>query len=153
MPLGFGLAPWGTSIFGYGATDQLTSDKTPVYQKADGTPGTARLIDLATGDYVLSETGRFVGVDEVEQAVYLRLFTMKGSSILAGLGQDISSLKVMGENIQRKVEDAVNVALNDLIQAEMVEVVSVSVEVEKNRLAYVVEWRDVESDSLKETAV
>lgn len=152
-PLGFGFFPFGASPFGYGQPGKAGVSNSPIYQKSDGKEGTARFIDPYSRDYVLTDNGRFLGADEVEQAVYLALTTAKGSSVLSDLGQSFTNLQIAGENLQRRVEDEVNVALNDLIQAEMIELIAVSAQYQNNRLTVKVEWRDVASDSPKETTV
>lgn len=153
--LGFGLFRFGTSPFGYGTPAQTTVDRTPLYQQEDGTEGTARIIDLATKDYVLDETtGKFIGTGQIEQMVYLALVTNKGTSLVTSLGQTFRNITVISDNIKVRVEDEVNQALSELMSLKLVTLEEVEVSVSRTRrLNIAVHWKDVATDALHKTDV
>jgi hypothetical protein len=151
---GFGFCKAGTSSFGYGDPGTVTPDRSKILQLADGTQGTARKIDLLTRDYVLDTvSGRFVGMDQVEQMVNLALITIRGSAIIPTFGQAFSNIKTITDNVLVKVEDEVSQALADLIRNKFISLEGVDVQVNKGRLSVTVSWRDISSGTIKETGV
>lgn len=152
---GFGIAPAGTSPFGFGAPATASPTVGKPLTKADGSQGDARKIDPVTKDYVIDPTtGRTVGFDGVQQQVYLALVTVKGSSAVADLGQEFTSLKLIPENIQALVEDKVREALAALIQKNKVQLIRVDTELNRNKaLAIRVKWMDLTKRTTSETVV
>src|SRR5574343_541381 len=96
--LGAGIAPAGTSPFGFGAPAVITTRETHLFAMSDMGEtgvGSARRIDPTTRDYVIdAETGLTLGYTATQQNVYLALVTLRGSSILATLGSDVSKIQV-----------------------------------------------------------
>lgn len=74
----------------------------------------SRAIDPVTQDYVLNDNGTFVGQSYVQTAVYLALFTTFNSSAVVGLGNQLKSIPVVGNNIVNQVTNIVNQALQVL---------------------------------------
>lgn len=154
--LGFGLCPFGTVPFGFGTPATFDNNIGSPLLKEDGSQGTAIFLDPATGDYVLNaDTNEYIGMDVVEQMVYLALNTVRGSAFLETLGQGFSTIRVISKNIQVRVEDEVRIALSALISDKLIELVAVEVSVKQlshvGKPAITIHWRNLADDELRET--
>lgn len=129
MPdLGFGLAAFGSSSFGYGESAVVNSTSAKLYLDTKGAQHNAAEINTVTGDLVRDpETGLHRGMDSVGQMVYLALRTLKGSSIVRELGINMR-VKLLSETTTQKVRDAVNEALSNLVSRQLVEVTQINAE-------------------------
>lgn len=87
----------------------------------------ARYIDPITKDFVLADNGHFVGQDAVAQRVYLSLITYFNTSAQSGLGNQFFNIKLITKNIVNKCNAAVRLALQDLIDTDVITLNSVSV--------------------------
>lgn len=136
-----GLVPAG---FGVPATGD---------QKAAGTPPTARFIDPATGDYEFGSDGRLRGMTGIEQRVQLAVRTLLGSSALASLGIDLS-LDRATDDVQRRVQNAVEQALASMVRSGEIAIVSVTVQRPlPSRLVTRVSWTDLTTGTARESVI
>ena len=143
--LGFGLSPFGSSVYGFGQAASVDSTTAKLFLKPDGTRGNAAKIDPYTKDYVLDDNGNIVGDNSVNQMVYLALRTTKNSSVLLGFGIDISKIKTVTDNVNVKFQLAVNEALKHMTDKKLIS--NVTVKVNKigqlpGALEVIVNWRD-----------
>ncbi len=129
MPdVGIGLAPLGSSSLGFGAPTRLNSTTAKLYLAADGTRKNAAAIDTVTGDIKRDPlTGIHLGMDGVQQQVYLALRTLKGSSVVLSLGIAFKATTISATTT-RKIEEAVRAALADLVLRQLVKIVAIKPE-------------------------
>lgn len=80
---------------------------------------TARLINPATGDYQVDETGHFVGMNQINQDVQLALLTTFGSASTA-IGNTLKSIRLITPNLQQQVQIAVKTCLANLINSKKI---------------------------------
>jgi hypothetical protein len=127
---GVGSQGIGGSPYGVG-TPAVQTDLGGKLLKRDAmsTQTGSRYIDPVTGDYIVSDTGRIEGMDDVKQLVVLRVKTTRGSAGYQSLGQELLKIDRITSNIQRRVESTLTAALQDLIDAEMIVIIDISVEV------------------------
>lgn len=152
---GLGTAPAGSSYAGFGLPATTTPPTSIPFQKADGTQGTSRAIDAATRDYVLDlTTGRVLGMDAVQQLVLLALTTVKGSSAVASLGQEISTIRTITDSTTALITLRVSEALASLIAQRKVSLDSVSVErTQDSRIEIEVRWTDLTKNKPNVTTI
>jgi hypothetical protein len=141
--LGAGFSAAGSCPAGFGdivqapapATDNLIDDK--------GIQRTARAINPITGDYILRASGRAQGVSRSAQLVLIRLRTILNSSSVANLGLRASD----GDRsavIDRRTQANITDALQDLVDAGIIELISVTVNADLPwRQRPLVRWRDL----------
>lgn len=141
---GIGLAPMGSSPLGYGSPSQTNSTTAKLYLASDGTRRNAASIDTVTGDFQRDPTtGIHLGMDGVQQQVYLALRTLKGSSIVLNLGLSFK-MTTLSETTARKVEESVRSALSDLVTRQLVRVDKVTAErVKITGLLVIVNWTNL----------
>lgn len=145
MPdVGIGLAPFGSSRLGFGAPAQTNSTTAKLYLAADGLRKNAAFIDTVSGDVSRDpNTGVHLGMDGVQQQVYLALRTLKGSAIVQNLGISFK-MTVISETTVRKVEDAVRSALADLVLRQLVKIGKITVErVKMTAISITVTWTNL----------
>lgn len=141
--LGFGNAPFGNSIFGWG--QPATTDKRPENLVV------ARWINPDTNDLEILADGTFAGMPAVRQRVLLLLRTSLGSAKADGsrtLGSTIREIKRIDETTQRKVQVAVRTALHQLIAVEKLinlDSVQVNAVSPAGRLEVVISYTDLTS--------
>jgi len=142
MPdIGMGLAPMGTSPFGFGTPAIANSSSTKVLKKPDGTQGAVPLI--VKGDFVLDETGQKVGADAVPMQVQIALFTERDRSAVRNFGLDLA-LSIFTADAQRKADTAVRLALKHLTDKRAISVQSVTLDrVSQGGAQIVVRWVDL----------
>jgi len=76
-------------------------------------PITADYIDPATGDYVSMTSG----LDPIDAQVVIALNTVRGSgAAVKDEGNNLESVRKIGETVQREIESEVRVALKRLIE-------------------------------------
>lgn len=150
LPYPYGF-PYG---FPYGVTQissqpivnspVLPSDLTDINNQIQS----ARVINPLTMDYELNANGTFTGQSVVQTSVYLALFTQLNSSAVFGMGQNISSIKVITPNITTQVANQVNLALTSLINQGLVVLLNVSVSnPAQGELTVQVQWQDLTVNS------
>lgn len=86
----------------------------------------ARLIDQVSGDYVLTDTGYFVGMNDIEQKVLLALRTTYNSAT-SPIGQQLRSVRVIDTNIVPQLQFLIGQALSSLINSQYITLDSVVV--------------------------
>lgn len=145
MALGMGVAPLGTSSFGFGIPDSILGPSSKILiSSQDGQAKTAKKLDPLSGQYVIDSLGRFEGTDTVPQLVMLRAKTVRGSSSLPNFGQSFTSIDRIRDNIQEEVTNAVNVAMDDLVRGKLIAINSVTIErFNTSGLIIVMRWTDL----------
>lgn len=141
---GFGLAPFGSSIFGYGSPALANPNIGKALATTTGV-GEVRFINPKTKDYEMDPaTGKLLGGTDTQQLVYLALVTVSNSSAVQSLGQGISKIKLITSNLQRQVENEVQLALRSLIIKNIISLDSVTVDRDRNNaVIIVVAWTDL----------
>lgn len=151
--IGFGLAPAGTSQFGFGAPASAVAIVGRPFDMTDQfrTAGDSRRIDPTTRDFVIDEdTGRVLGMTANQQRVYLALITQLGSSADSLLGSEILSIETVTRNIVSRVDNEVRRALGPLVAEGSIEIVSVDAYAQNTHLRTKVVWLDL-TDNTKYT--
>lgn len=152
---GAGLARYGLCSAGFGDLD-TTNPQFSLWKMTDGTQGTARNINTITGNYSVNSDGFFVGMDEVDQQVYLALVTIKGSASDTLLGQTFSRLQIISGNYKQQITAMVNNALSDLVSSKTISINNISVIQDTNsktRIGIKVDWTDTTNNISKSTSV
>lgn len=150
--LGFGLAPFGTSAYGYGQFDYSATDPKPaLFQQLNGDPGQTALIDPTTGDYVVDQRGREIGTDNISIKVQLALLTLKNSSAVDNFGLDLSSLDIFKANTQSTIQAAIRIALSDLVKKKQISIQTITFQ-KKDLTAFInVKWINLITKKLQQT--
>lgn len=122
MPTGAGVSPGGTSIGGFGALDTAPAPATKILiDPFNGAQQNARKIDSRLRQFTFNAQGRIAGMPGVYQRVQIAIQTVRGQSSLGpGFGNAVSSVTVKVGNYQRRIEDALRFALNDLITQKLI---------------------------------
>ena len=111
-------------------------------------PGTnniegARLINIATGDYVLNENGHFVGMNDIEQKVILAVLTTFNSAS-SPIGQRLRELKVINPTTIAQIQNYINQCLASLINGNYITLNYVNVvKPYSSALQIVVNWTNI----------
>lgn len=144
---GLGIAPFGTVPFGFGDPAKANTNTGKAYSNEKGVQLSnfgGRKINVLTKDYEFDEHGRALGMDNIQQMVYLALVTIRNSSTVLGLGEDFSQIKIITQNIKALIEDKVNLALQTLIKQNLVELQEVIVRRnEQNAIQINIKWIDL----------
>lgn len=129
MPIGAGLTPAGSSSAGYGEPGSGALPNNAILPDTQTSfPQTGRYLNPATKDYEFTSDGRLYGMGTVEQLVQLALTTTLGSSCLATLGETFTLIQEKGSNYQQQVASAVGNSLADVVNRNLVQVISVTVQ-------------------------
>lgn len=129
MPIGAGACPAGSAAAGYGVPDSAAvPNNATLPDVRSGLPQTGRAIDPITKSYYFTADGRLQGVATVPQLVQLALSTIRGSSVVPGLGQTFMQIQEKGANFAQVVTAAITTALADLTTRKLVQIVSVDVQ-------------------------
>jgi hypothetical protein len=144
MPdVGFGLAPFGGSIWGFGTPSVANSSSAKVLKKLDGTQGAVPLMTSAR-DFTLDATGQKVGADATGEMVKIALYTQRNKSAVKDFGLDLSTLSVFSTDSQRKCDVAVRLALKHLTDRRAISVQSVRlVRLSTNGVQLTIKWVDL----------
>lgn len=154
--LGMGFAPMGFSIFGYGSPATAgTQTGNLLQQTGSNFSGDARLIDPNTRDYSINQDGLVTGQNSIAQQVFLALMTTVGTSVIATLGSQFSSLKTFDQNFQSKITNIVNQALSALIKSRTIKVISVISSRNTNGIAgnVTINWQNLINNTLNQTTI
>ena len=150
MPdIGIGLAPLGSSSLGYGSPTISNSTSALALLDQSGIKRNAVMIDTVTGDFVRDQTtGVHLGMDSVQQQVYLALRTLKGSSVVLNLGIAFK-VKTISETTTQKLKAAVNEALLPLTSRALIAVTNVTAErVKMTAITVSVSWTNLTTGEL-----
>lgn len=141
MCLGLGRSGFGSSVFGYGTPGTVNSTAEKLYLDESKAQRNAAAINTVTGDIVRDPlTGIHVGMDSVQQQVYLALRTIRGSAVVADLGINFK-IKVISDTIAQKVRDAVTEALADLVARQLVRIENITTErIKLTGIRIIVKW-------------
>ncbi len=153
MPAGLGIGPVGMSVFGYGGVDLAPVQQQTILIDADsGTAQNSRRIDPATGRYVLDTYGRVEGMSGVAQLVMMRAGNLLNSTAVRGLGLRAPS-GIIGTDILRRLEDEVRVAMKDILDGGLIQIVGVFIDrpVGGPVRRYFL-WRDLTTQNEQETS-
>lgn len=129
---GFGSSPFGGGPYGIGtpAVSYTSGGKAlPIadYRNPKAGAQRARWINPLTKRFEVDTNGQIVGMDAVQQQVYLALRTIRGTALPDSLGSDILSTQDVGDDFAARMRVAVDRALTRLIAAKLISVVSVDV--------------------------
>lgn len=144
---GFGSQPFGASPYGIGTPATAPAQGGKILRDtSNGFSTGSRKIDPLTKDYVLDDYGRLVGMGDLHQLVFLAVSTTKGSSAMRSLGQDLRRIERISSNFQRRVDTTLRAALQSLVNARRIEVISTSVEIIRPGVVRTrLRWRDLET--------
>ena len=104
--------------------------------------GNSRYINPVTGDYLFNSNGKIAGLIGMQQAVYLSLVTVLGSSAVISLGQTYSTIQVITQNFNQDIQNSVNLALANLINNGSISLDNVSVTKKSNSVELLISWTD-----------
>lgn len=124
---GFGSQPFGSSPYGIGTPAVAEASGGKILRNASTGKSTGSLL-IENGNYVFDDNGRLLGMDDVKQLVYLAVRTTKGSSAMRELGQTLRKIDRITSNIERRVDATLREAVKHLVDKQLVEVTSVTVE-------------------------
>lgn len=124
--LGFGLAPFGSSVFGFGSPAVSGSTTVPILYNPDNPFADCEKL-TASGDYDLDDRGRTKGDSAISQRVYLALFTELGSAAQTDLGIEPMP-KVINESTAELIKMNVEKALSTLIKERSIALLDVKTE-------------------------
>lgn len=148
--LGFGFAPFGSSIYGYGSPDQATVLSSHLLEGSpNGESHPARYIDPQTRDYVIDENGVTKGQNSVSQQVFLALMTDLGSASVTTLGSEFSKIRTIDESTPAKLRDIVNKALSKLVKANLVKIVDIKTSNLPAGVTVQVVWQNTGNSSIE----
>ncbi len=126
--LGAGQSGLGNTQAGFGTPKKQLFSANRNFVTPTGSQGNARYIDPITKDYALDKFGNFVGMNAVPQMVQLALSTIKNSSAVVDFGFDFANIKIITTDTTSKVNDAVSLALADLINSGLISLTQVNVQ-------------------------
>jgi phage baseplate assembly protein W len=153
---GFGTVPLGVGPYGVGtpATATDTSAGKIYRDEKTGDSLGSRKIDTRTRQYVFDSYGRIVGMPDVAQLVQIALSTTKGSSVIAGLGHELSSIEDFTTSHAEQVRSTIERALGDLIKRKLVRLNSVDVQrFNQSGAVITVKWTDLTTQREEESTV
>jgi len=147
--IGAGYAPAGAFPAGFGTPSSVAGRAGNVLVDETGAQHGARYINPKTRRYELDATGRYKGMNNVSQLVEMAFLTVRGSSVLPGLGMKPMS-GVIGRNFVARQKQAVKEALAFLTNANVIELVSVDVDVSRKPSMTLIRWRDLSTSQTQE---
>lgn len=147
MP-GFGTQPFGSSYFGLGTETPTSAPcQTLLPDQTTGLPSGATAIDPITGDHVIDDDGCLLGMTPAEQAVLLVAKTVKGSSAVRELGNDLGSIKVVTDDVNLRVRNILEQAFSSLTRQKIVQLLSITSSVIRpGAVAINVRWKDLATE-------
>ena len=114
----------------------------------------SRLIDPVTGDYSFDEYGRAKGQANARQLVYLRIKTRLGSSAVKVLGNELHLIDRIGPSFAKKVDNTIRAAFQDVVDAKLIEIVSVTAEKTQPGRSFIrMKWRDLSTHHENENLI
>ena len=119
-----------------------------------GTIRNSRLINSVTNDYVMGANGHLEGMSGIQQAVYLAIVTRLGSTAQYNLGQNLSSIRVIGSNTTTQIQNSIVAALNSLIINKQILVQNISVQISPTvatAALVTVNWIDLSTNNAQVT--
>lgn len=148
MPPGFGSSPFGSGPYGFGEPSGSAPVRAKVYFDAStGTQLTGRKIDPGSRQYVFGDDGSITGQATVPQLVQLAYSTVKGSSILADLGEDFREIQVIGDGFVALVTAKAIEPVQALIDQKKLAIRSVDVQrIADSSVSIAVNWLDLTSN-------
>lgn len=152
---GWGSQPFGSSPYGIGTP--AVADALGGSTLRDASTGEqlgSRKIDPATGDYVLDENGRILGMSSITQLVLLAVSTTKGSAAMRQLGQELRKIDRITSNLPRRVDNTLRAAVQHIVNRGLIEVVGTEVEVVRPGVVLArMRWRDLSSGKTNEAII
>jgi len=150
--IGVGKSPVGKAPAGLGVPDAAPSNAGTSLVDANGVQQSTRLIDPVTGQYVIDERGRYVGVSAVAQRVQLALTTTVGSASVYTLGIDTPG-GVIGNNFVSRRRATILQALAGLVKEKAIEVVDITIDASVRPIYTQVRWRDLTTEIEQTTQI
>lgn len=143
MSVGAGFSAAGFSPAGWGDLDTAPAPAKDLLLDDKGIQQSARAIDARTGQYILNPSGRPQGMPRVRQLVLLRVKTVLNSAAV----QNIGLARMSGDrtaNAPKTLETNLRNALDDLVKAKLVNIVSVaSTNDISTRILGYLKWQDL----------
>lgn len=151
---GFGSSSFGAAPYGLGTPEAEETPSGKALALASNPAALrakerARYIDPVTRQFQVDEHGQFVGMDAVQQQVYLALRTIRGEAIPEQLGTEILSIQDIGDDFEQRVRQSVDDALARLVKAKLVRVDGVDID-RPNRNAALIRVRWTNLATLRE---
>lgn len=114
---GFGLQPAGTSSAGFGSPTRGAEEGGVILRdEATGASFGGRKIDPRTGDYVLDNNGRLLGMQNVQQRVML---------LVLDAGPDLAAIDKLTEGFERAATAILTAKLEPLVREGVIQVLGV----------------------------
>ena len=141
--LGAGQASAGISYAGYGTPATTDKKVGALFQKSNNEIGTVKSIDPIKRDYKINSSGQLAGMNLVQQQVYLALTINKGTSASPNLGSKLNRIQLLSSNVDVEIEFAIKEALSDLLNNNIINIISISID--KNNLTKYIKvlWEDL----------
>ena len=129
---GLGSASFGASPYGVGtpAVTYTTGGKAlPItgYASATKRAPLGRWINPVSKTFEVDDYGQIIGMDAVQQQVYLALRTAKGSAIPEQLGNELLTIEDVNDEFPARFEAAIRSALSRLIALRLVDPLSIDI--------------------------
>ncbi len=147
--MGLGGSVFGVSPFGYTEVAHAHAPTGLVLVDDDGRQTGSRKIN-ALRTYEFDTHGRARGMGNTRQLVLLAVTTVKGSCVLPYLGHDLTTIKDIGPDFDRRVDNALRGALASLVAEKRVEILLVRVEhlatpgtTQERGALILLRWRDL----------
>lgn len=126
-------------------------DRRIFVQPDNNTIGDASYINSTTGDYLFNDNGNVSGLNGVQQQVFLALSTQLGSSAVVNLGQSLTSIRVITNNINSDISNYINLALVKLINSGSILLNNITTnKIGSNSLEIVVDWTDLTTTQIQQ---
>lgn len=145
MSGGVGRSNLGTGPYGYGSIPLSPRPADQVFTlPVSGAVASCRKIDPVTKQYVYDTFGRIAGDGTVPQLVYLAYATVKGSSILADLGEQFSDVQTVGDGFEDLMRAYATEPIQSLIDAGKLELIGIDItRPNPDAVVIVVTWKDL----------
>jgi hypothetical protein len=151
---GLGLSPLGTAPYGLGTPLVAPISAGSALEDDEGVPQASRFIDPITRRYVFDDNGRLTGMGATQQRVQLAFSTKRRSSVLSTMGESITSIQDITDDLQRRVETEVASTLSRLVNEKALAILSVTITpFAASGRKILVRWRDLTTGTEQQTAI
>lgn len=150
---GFGSLSFGGGPYGLGtpATAPVPGGL-PLTDVQNGEVTGSRRLHTSSRDYVFDSFGRIEGMGDVRQLMQLAFLTDRGSSALPTLGHDLRKIDRITDSTRKRIQTAVEVAIEPLVLRGLVQLVAVEIKrVHPSGVSLKVRWRDLGAGIEQET--
>lgn len=142
---GIGNSPFGSGPFGVGTPIAAPTPGGAIFRDPKtGESRTGRYIDPETGRYAFDEFGRVLGQATVPQLVQIAYATVRGSSVIASLGNRLSTLQTIGSDYAKRIDTLLREPVADLVNAKQMAITKIDVQrLGTSSVIARVYWRDL----------